>query len=373
MKATMTERAAKAAGGFPDRLLPLLRCFRDGAELVIHREERAGSAGLIDGSFRCTSCSQEYAVEGGVVRMMLDTLTPENAHELALKDREYQEMPDEFVPATCGWRSEYGDRIEIPPHLEALEPLDDLRLLEFGCGDGRLTLLAAQLGAEVLAVDISKEGLRKLADRLSSGQAPTTFQVKPRKTVQEFRARVGLVQADASHFAVASRSFHRVLAATPLDSRDERMRMYRMAAESLVDGGRYVGGVEHDDLCRRLLGLPVARRYTPGGIFIEHLSIPQMRREAAPYFSRLQVRPIRAFPPFIRKLPVKLAAPLSLGFNSLPGLRHFGTILLMCAERPIRHPAEGLRRPGSALAKTFYRKYKRWRAEEPFWDHSEEV
>lgn len=38
-------------------------------------------------------------------------------------------------------------------------------------------------------------------------------------------------------------------------------------ADALKDDGWFVGGVEHDDLTRRLVGEPIARRYTTGGIF----------------------------------------------------------------------------------------------------------
>ena len=90
---------------------------------------------------------------------------------------------------------------------------------------------------------------------------------------------VGLVQADASEFHAVPASFDVALSASPLDSREERMQMYRAIAESLKDDGRYIAGVEHDDLLRRLLGMPIARRYTPGGIFIEHFDINTLRRE----------------------------------------------------------------------------------------------
>ena len=227
-------------------------------------------------------------------------------------------------------------------------------------------MLMAQLGAEVLAVDFSIAALRKLTDSLPSGVAPTTYRVAPRRPAGSLTAHVGLVQADAGHFHVAPRSFDRALSATPLDSRDERMRMYRTIAEALTDDGRFVGGVEHDDLNRRLLGLPLIRRYTPGGILIEHLDIPTMRRETAPYFSQLHFRPIRPHLPFVKRLPMKVAVFVSLAVNVIPGLRRFGEILLLRAEGPIRLPVEGARRSGNSLAKRFYRRYKRRKGETPY-------
>ena len=225
----------------------------------------------------------------------------------------------------------------------------------------------------MLAVDFSIAALHKLTDSLLTGVAPTTYRVAPRRPAGSLTAHVGLVQADAGHFHVAPRIFDRALSATPLDSRDERMRMYHTIAEALTDDGRFVGGVEHDDLNRRLLGLPRIRRYTPGGILLEHLDIPTMRRETAPYFSQLHFFPIRAHLPFIRRLPMKVAVFLSLAVNEIPGLRHFGEILLLSAEDPIRLPVEGVRRPGNTVAKSLYRWYKGRRGEKALWDPGVEV
>lgn len=358
--------------GFPRKFLPLLRCVRDAGQLSICREAQGDGDAIVDGSMRCVECSQEYPIENGVARLMTDTLTQETQQEIALKDQEYEAMPETFTAPAFGWRSEFADRIEIPPHLEALGSLDNCRVLELACGDGRFTLLMAQLGAEVLAVDFCIEALRKLGSRLPSGFAPTTYQVVPQGTVGSLVGRVGLVQADASNFQVAHRSFDRALSATPLDSRDERMKMFRMVAESLTDGGLYVAGVEYDDLFRRAFGMPLVRRYTPGGVLIEHLDIPTMRREIAPYFCRLHMRTIRAHVPFVKHGLVKrspgLAVALSRMACALPGFKHLGELLLVSAERPRRLPVDGARRPGFMGARSVYRWYKRRKREEAIWD-----
>ncbi len=358
--------------GFPRKFLPLLRCLRDAGQLSVCREVRGDDDSIAEGSIRCSECSQEYQIENGIVRLMTDILTQETQHEIALKDEEYEAMPETFTPPSSGWRSEFADRIEIPPHLEALGSLKSCRVLELACGDGRFTLLMAQLGAEVLAVDFCFEALRKLGSRLSSGVAPTTYQVVPQGTIGSLVGRVGLVQADASYFRVAPCSFDRALSATPLDSRDERMNMFRTVAESLKDGGRYVAGVEYDDLYRRVFGMPLVRRYSPGGVLIEHLDIPTMRREIAPYFSRLRMRTIRAHVPFVKHGLVKRSPGLAVAVSrmacALPGFKHLGELLLVSAERPRRLPVDGARRPGFMGARSVYRWYKRRKGEEPMWD-----
>ena len=134
--------------------------------------------------------------------------------------------------------------------------------------------------------------------------------------------------------------------------------MYRTIALALTDDGRYVGSFEHDDLNRRLLGLPLARRYSKDGILIEHLTTKTLRREAAPYFSKLRVRPIRARVPLFTKLPPALASPLLRLVAVLPFVRHFGELLLLTAQNPVRLPLEGEHRSGNRMARRLHRSYR---------------
>src|SRR5712692_7319231 len=341
MLESRVEQTDVASAEFPRDLLPLLRCSRDAGPLVIAAEVRSGGVGIVEARLRCGTCAAEYRIEEGIARLMEEgTLTPEDEHEIAVRDAWHvRTRPGPFVPPAFGWRSELSDLLEIPPHLAQLEPTN-CRVLEFGCGDGRFTMLMAQMGARVLAVDFWIDSLRILAWRLPSGVAPTAYQPVHRCSALDLGGHVGLVQAHASHFHVAHRSFDRAFSTTPLDSRDERMAMYRTIADALTDEGRFVGSLEHDHLSRRLLGLPIARRYSRGGIFIEHSDIATMRREAAPYFSKLRIRPIRPRVPFVRRLPLAWAVRVLRTVGAMPVLRNLGEILLLRAERPVRPPVE---------------------------------
>jgi SAM-dependent methyltransferase len=299
-------------------------------------------------------------------------LSRENDQEMALRDGQNTQLPlGPFVPPPFGWRSQLSDVLEIPQHLDALKP-DNCRVLEIGCGDGRFTMLMAQMGASVLAVDFSMNSLRILGSRLPSGMAPTAYRLPCPHSKGDLRHHVGLVQADASHFCVAPRSFDRALCTTPLDSREERMALYRTIAEALTDQGLYVGSVENDDLTRQLLGLPVARRYS-SGIFIEHFNPERMRREAAPYFSKIYIQPIRPRVPFLHRLPYKCSLLISRVAIALPVLRYLGEILLLRAEQPVRSSPEGVRRPGSKLAKHIYRWYMKKIGRDSLWEENEPV
>lgn len=369
---TLTEpieqQADMAFAEFPWEFVPVLRCSRDAGLLVVAENLRSNSRGILEARLRCEWCAHEYAIQDGIARLLYGELTPENAHEIVIRDVEYAASQAAAVtPSAYSWRSELSDQVEIPPVLTAMAPLENSRVLEFGCGDGRLTILMGQLGARVLAVDFSRNALRKLSRQLPLGMAPTTFRCSPDNSGTDLRGRVGLVQADASQFHVAPRAFSRALAFTPLDSRDERMLMYRTIADALTDDGRYIGSVEHDDLNRRLLGLPLARRYSRDGILIEHLTTQTMRREAAPYFSRLRIRPIRPRVPFVAKLARGLAIHILRFIAALPMLRQFGELLLLTAERPVRLPVEGEYRSGSRVAKSVYRSYMHKKDQEASW------
>ncbi len=362
---TMKDQS-KVVAEFPRKFLTLLRCSRDAGELIVAEERKIGEVGLIEATLRCQKCSSEYSIENGIARLMTNSLSAETQHEIALKDADYE--IENFVAETDDWRSEYMDALEIPSHLDEMAVFEGCRVLELACGDGRFTILMAQMGAEVLAVDFSYSGLRRLAHNLSFGVAPTSYRHKFHPVGTPLAGRVALVQADVSALHLAPSSFDRALSATPCDSRNERMKMYQTVADSLKEGGRYIAGVEYDDLNRRLLGLPVLRRYTPGGVLIEHLTAEGLNRELMPYFSRVKLRPIRVKLPLVRKMPQKQKIFLARAAEHIPVLKEFGEIVLARAERPIRLPQEDRRRAGSPLVRNFYRWYKRSRGQAPVWD-----
>jgi SAM-dependent methyltransferase len=356
---------------FPRKFLSLLRCSRDGGELTIAEETKSEEFGVMNATLRCVACNSEYLVENGIARLMTSDVSAETQHEIDLRETEYDAMQGGFTPPQEGWRSDFMDAIEIPAHLDEMMPSEHCRAIELGCGDGRLAILMAQMGAEVLAVDFSYAALRQFARNLSLGIAPTNYNLNSDSLIPELAGRVGLVQADINSFYVAPSSFDRVLSATPCDSRDERMRMYRTIANALKDDGRYIASLEYDDLNRRLLGLPVLRRYTPGGVLIEHLSIAALRRELMPYFDRVSFRLVRAKLPFVRFLPKNAKIFVSLAATKIPVLKEFSEIVLARAERPVRLPREHDMRPGNSIVKGFFRWYKRKRGQQSAWEEGE--
>jgi SAM-dependent methyltransferase len=336
---------------FPRDMVALLRCNVDAGELTLAEEPGDDVRGVLNAVLRCKSCESEFRIEDGIARLLPDLISHEARHEMSIRDTiDYDcKNPKPFVVPTEGWRSVLSDAMEVPAHLDELQSLPSHTILELACGDGRFTSLIAKTGARILAADFSINALRLLAQRLPAG------------------ARVGRVHADINHLHLASRAFDRALTLTPLDSRDERMNMFREIAQALRDDGRYVGSFEHDDLNRRLLGLPLVRRYSKDGILIEHLTTKSMGLESAPYFSTIRVRPIRPRVPLVAKLFPGLARPVLRLAAALPFIRHFGELLLLTAQHPVRLPVEGKHRPGNWVAKGIYRFYMRKKNEKASW------
>jgi SAM-dependent methyltransferase len=348
---TLAKEGHLAAQYFPEDMVPLLRCNTDAGELTIADKLRHHSEGILDAILLCKICGTDYRIQDGIARLLPQHLSREDQHEMNIRDRiDYDStIPGSFVPPLDGWRSVFSDLLEVPQHLDGLQTVPSNMVLELACGDGRFTSLIAETGARILAVDFSINALQLLAHRLPAG------------------ARVGRVHGDINQLHFASRAFDRALSLTPLDSRDERMAMYRTIAHALTDDGRYVASVEHDDLNRRLLGLPLVRRYSREGILIEHLTAKAMRKEAAPYFSKLRIRPIRPRVPFVGKLPQGLALPLLRLIAALPFFRQFGELLMLTAQIPLRLPIEGENRSGNWVAKSAYRMYMRKKNQKPLW------
>ncbi len=372
MRESSVQQVSVVSAEFPRHFLALLRCSHDAGPLILAAELQRGAVGLVQARLRCAVCDAEYRIEDGIANLMSDALTSEEQYEMAIRDSQHSSpRPGPFVPPASGWRSKLSDLLEIPHHLSELQPRG-CNVLEIGCGDGRFTMLMAQMGASVLAVDFSVDSLRTLGSSLPSGIAPTAYRLRHLCSPSDLRGRVALVRADASHFHVAPRSFDRALSTTPLDSCEERLAMYQTIAEALTDEGRYVGSVENDDLTRRLLGLPLARRYS-SGIFIEHFSVVKVRREVSPFFSKLRIRPIRPRLPFIHGLPSNWVLCLSRLAAATPFLRHLGEILLFRAERPVRQPTEGIHRRGSKLAKCLFRWYMSKLGKDSLWENNEPI
>lgn len=322
--------------GFPTSLIRYLCCQGDGSEL---RANDHSTDSIMNGSILCGKCGNEYPIVDGIVRFLsYDDLSVEGAHEAKLRDAQAESTNDLPVAQSVSlW-----NRLEMDPTLAALKLNDECTLLEFACGTGRYTMSLIDKCSDIVAIDFSLGSLYVLANRLPQ------------------ESRVGLVHADITRLMLASQVFDRVLSTTSLDNREQRLSMNRIASLAMKPNGRFVFSAESFDLRTRLLGLPRARRYSPGGSYYYHMEIEDILREAAPYFRRCKARPIRAILPFSSGLGYMTTLTVSKIIERIPYLRNIGDLLLAIAEQPILPSVEGQpSSSGNSVVKALYNFYHR--------------
>jgi len=319
--------------GFPVSLVRLLRCPHDGSDLAL--DSAQGQATFVrSGELRCRSARHVFAIVDGIVAMLeQDALDAEERAERDLRDDEGRTITDAEELRFCA-----RSRSETRSTLAALALDRDATLVELACGKGRFTLEAARRCRAVVAVDFSRGALEFLSRR------------------PDMTSNVGLVHADIKALRLAPRAFDRALSTTPLDGREQRLAMHRVVCDALADAGVYAFSTEYHDLKSRLLGLPRAVRYTPGGMLYFRLRREEAEREAAPYFADIRSRPIDVVLPFLSRLEGATASALARAAEYMPGVRQLANLLLVTARRPIRPLDETTPSRGSRMIRSAYRR-----------------
>jgi ubiquinone/menaquinone biosynthesis C-methylase UbiE len=173
-------------------LLPWLVSPDDGSPLTL----KAGS--YEDGELRSGTLTDEagrsYPIEDGIPRLLPGALLDAQRAEIAARDAQV-----EAYDAMSGLHA-FG-KVEIPMVLRRLQPQPSDRLLEAGCGTGRMTPALAGRVRELVAVDFSFESLRANAKKLQAAGI----------------ANVHLVQADLCRLPFASAVFDRIVSCQVLE------------------------------------------------------------------------------------------------------------------------------------------------------------
>ncbi len=298
--------------GFPWALIPLLRCSRDGEELAIDSPTATGPY-LNDGVLRCTKCAATYVIRQGIASLLIDgALNDESVHEMGERDNQFAAPPKSIDPFILRWRQS----TEVDPTLAACTPYAGKVVAELGCGAGRFTTVLARRAAAMLAIDLSRECLVQLSQKLEGDE------------------QIGLVQADIGALNLAPNSFECVLstAHSNLPTREHRLASNRTASAALTSGGRYVFSMHFHAARDFLHAVPAAGHYTGTGIYRYHMRAAEAKREGAPYFARIRVQPILLSLPGVRNLRVTRLA------QRIPIVNSLASLLLGIAEQPRRVP-----------------------------------
>lgn len=125
----------------------------------------------------------------------------------------------------------YGDRLhDVEFYVRLARECPDRRVLEYGCGNGRITLPMAQAGTIVTAVDLSKPMLDDLERRLAS--LPTTI----RQRVHAHRCDMRSFRTE-ERFSLVIAPFNTVL---HLYEPEEFLAFARTVRSQLAERGRFV-------------------------------------------------------------------------------------------------------------------------------------
>ena len=173
-------------------LLPLLVSPETSGPLSLAVRQRIGEE-IVDGSLT-DSAGHTYPIQDGIPRLLPRELLEAQKSEIAARDAQVDAYD------AMAFLNVFG-RVEIPLTLRALRPCPTDRLLEAGCGTGRMTSILSQTVRETVSIDFSFESLRVNRRKLQAAGAPN----------------VHLVQADLCRLPFAADGFDRVVSCQVLE------------------------------------------------------------------------------------------------------------------------------------------------------------
>lgn len=173
-------------------LLPLLQSPDDGSPLtltVTHQDGEDIQTGVLS-----DASGHTYPIEFGIPRLLPGALREAQKSEIAARDAQVSDYD------RMAFLNAFG-KVEIPMTCRTLSPQPTDRLLEAGCGTGRMTPTLARRVRELVAIDFSFESLRVNARKLSAAGI----------------ANVHLVQADLCHLPFGITVFDKVVSCQVLE------------------------------------------------------------------------------------------------------------------------------------------------------------
>ncbi|MGH9485290.1 MAG: class I SAM-dependent methyltransferase [Terriglobales bacterium] len=233
--------------------------------------------------------------------------------ELQRRERDYRER---VVTASGDRRARYQWQVELEAVLARLQPRAGMRVLDAGCGVGRISCALLRRQASVVSLDFALSRLQYLRAQARRGSPPEPC------------------QADLTRLPLAAGSFDAIVCTQVLEhipDRDGRRRLLHRLSRLLRPGGRCLLTVYN-------LNEPWQRRGDPregthdSGVFYHCYEADELRRDLEPAFELIELCGIiqllphtwRLFPwlgPFGRVLDHRLEARVVLS-------RRWGHLLL---------------------------------------------
>ena len=242
-------------------LLPLLRSPETGGPLTLTVRRQAGEE-VLDGDL-ADGAGHVYPVEEGIPRLLPRRMLDAQRAEIAARDAQVADYDRMAFLHLFG-------RVEIPLTRRALAARPTDRLLEAGCGTGRMTPALARAVGELVAVDFSFESLRANRAKLAKAGAANTH----------------LVQADLCRLPFADGAFDRVVSCQVLEhvpGAEARAAAVDGLARVLKPGGALaLSAYQHSPLTR-LFGRKEGTH--AGGIPFFRFTRPELRQALGARFA----------------------------------------------------------------------------------------
>ena len=173
-------------------LLALLASPETGGPLTLTVRQRKGED-ILDGILT-DDAGHVYPIQDGIPRLLPREMLDAQHSEIAARDAQVGDYD------AMAFLNVFG-KVEIPLTLRRLTPQPTDRLLEAGCGTGRMTRILSRSVRELVAIDFSFESLR----------------VNRRKLHAAGITNVHLVQADLCRLPFAECAFNRVVSCQVLE------------------------------------------------------------------------------------------------------------------------------------------------------------
>jgi SAM-dependent methyltransferase len=243
-----------------------LACPRDGSRLLALDVDQLQAGDVRTGVLTCPRCRSAYPIEDGIpdLRELGDDPFEQSPKSDEISARDVEAMRYEAQFGT------YQNAAESAALIRRLDLGASHRVLELGCGTGRMTRHLIRNCAEFVGVDFSMSSLRELRTRLGG------------------HPNINLLCADVNHLPLRGRGqFDRIVSSQLLEhlpSQGLRKELWQTCSQLLASRGRAVVTVYNYSLTKRRRGFPKEGHHS-SGIFYHCYETQELLAEASPWLS----------------------------------------------------------------------------------------
>lgn len=235
------------------------------SELSLHAERLSGMDDVVSGGLTCPECRRDYPIERGILRMLpAELCSPHESgdHAVTRKRTEMRARDSQVKDYEHMWYLNWFGLLEIPVTLRQLRLSRKHRLLEAGCGTGRMTREFASKCSRLVSVDFSWDSLCRCKAKLRRAGI----------------RNVDLIQADICRLPLRSESFDRVVSCQVLEhipTPECRKSAVNELARVLRNGERLVISAYQHSILTRLFGEKEGAH--DGGIYFYRFRLDELK------------------------------------------------------------------------------------------------